>query len=74
MDPYTPIDQPVRSNISLENMTNMFLKSFCDFKCKIFRIYYYYYVSQIKFCWNTDRQCLRNEFCTGAKKTLLVGD
>ena len=72
MDSYTPIDRPVRSNISLENMNNIFSKSSCDFKCKIFRIDYYYYVFQIKFCWKTDRQCLRNEICTGAKKTLLV--
>jgi len=32
MDPYAPIDRPVRTNISLQNMTYMFSKEFLRFR------------------------------------------
>ena len=32
MDPYAPIDRPLRTNISLQNMTYMFSKEFLRFR------------------------------------------
>ena len=35
MDPYAPIDRPVRTNISLQNMTYMFSKEFLRFRKEV---------------------------------------
>ena len=79
MDPYAPIDRPVRTNISLQNMTYMFSKEFLRFRKE--DISDLYLLLQFP-----DKVRLENrstmsgeevfmrglyELCTGAKKTLV---
>ena len=79
IDPYAPIDRPVRTNISLQNMTYMFSKEFLRFRKE--DISDLYLLLQFP-----DKVRLENrstmsgeevfmrglyELCTGAKKTLV---